>query len=418
MLGTGLFVWPVNQNIGVAMEIELIQKLIKKADTKIVFLVLDGLGGVPGQEGLSELEKAKTPNLDKLAQEGICGLHQPIAAGITPGSGPAHLSLFGYDPIKYQVGRGVLAALGIDFTLQKGDVAARGNFCTIDSDGKVIDRRAGRGSTETNRELCQLLSKIKVEGAQVFVETVKEHRFLLVLRAEGLLANIADTDPQTIGQLPHKVRSLSGDLGKTGKIVEDFLAKAKEVLSDKYPANNILLRGFSQHPSWPSMQEAFGLKAAAIAGYPMYRGIAKLLGMSVLKTGETVADQLDTLENNFDNHDFFYFHVKKTDSYGEDGSFQEKVRVIEETDAFIPRLLRLNPDVILVTGDHSTPSPLMSHSWHPVPTLLRAKYCRPDRVARFGERDCLAGALGANLPATSLIPLALANALRLDKFGA
>ncbi len=400
------------------MEIEFIQKLAKPAETKIVFLVMDGIGGLPGEEGLTELEKAKTPNLDKLAREGICGLHQPIAEGITPGSGPAHLSLFGYDPVKYQVGRGILAALGINFPVQEGDIAARGNFCTIDSQGKVSDRRAGRISTETNQELCSLLSQIKIEGGEVFVETVKEHRFLLVLRGGGLSADLADTDPQVVGQAPRQARSLSAGADKAVKAVNDFLAKAKEVLSDKHPANMVLLRGFSQHPAWPSMGEAFGVKPAAIAGYPMYRGIAKLLGMEILDTGEEIEDQLNTLEKSFNDYDFFYFHVKKTDSYGEDGNFSAKVKVVEQTDNLIPRLMKLNPDVVVVTGDHSTPSLMQGHSWHPVPALIWSKYCRPDKVNKFGERDCLAGSLGKRLPATALMRLALANALRLDKFGA
>ncbi|MFO8052546.1 MAG: 2,3-bisphosphoglycerate-independent phosphoglycerate mutase [Candidatus Omnitrophota bacterium] len=396
----------------------MIQKLKKPADTKIVLLVMDGLGGLPGDQGLTELEKANTPNLDKLAKSGICGLHQPIASGITPGSGPAHLSLFGYDPIKYQVGRGVLAALGINFALEDGDLAARGNFCTVDKESKVTDRRAGRISTEKNKELCKLLNQIKLDGAEVFVETVKEHRFLLVFRGKNLSADIVDTDPQVTGELPHQPKTSSGESNQTTKMIEEFIDKAKKLLSDQHPANMALLRGFSKHPSWPSMEEAFGLNSAAIAGYPMYKGIAKLLGMDVLDTGETIASEVDTLENSFNDYDFFYFHVKKTDSYGEDGNFKDKVRVIEETDGLIPRILKLNPDVILVTGDHSTPFSLASHSWHPVPTLLWSKNARTDRVEKFGERDCLRGALGPRIPAVDLVPLALANAQRLEKFGA
>lgn len=402
------------------MDIKIIQKLIKPAKTKIVLLVMDGLGGLPDKTGLTELEQAKTPNLDKLAKKGICGLHQPISSGIIPGSGPAHLSLFGYHPVKYQVGRGVLAALGIDFSIEKGDLAARGNFCTVDSEGRVADRRAGRISTDKNKEICSLLSQIKLKGAEVFVQTVKEHRFLLVLRGKGLESDIVDTDPQSTGEFPHKVRSLSEGESrkKTVAIIEEFLFQAKKLLKDKHPANMVLLRGFSKRPNWPSFREAFGLKAAAIAGYPMYKGIAKLLGMDVLKTGETIASQFETLESNFAGYDFFYFHVKKTDSHGEDGDFQEKIKVIEETDSYIPRLLSLAPDVILVTGDHSTPSLLKGHSWHPVPALLWSNYCRPDNVEKFKERNCLAGGMGPRFPATDLMPLALANALRLDKFGA
>lgn len=400
------------------MEIELIQRIIKPAKSKIVFLIMDGLGGISEGKQLTELEKAKTPNLDRLARAGICGLHQPIGSGITPGSGPAHLALFGYNPVKYQVGRGVLAALGINFDLKPGDVAARGNFCSVDREGKVTDRRAGRISTQENIELCRLLSQIKLEGAKVFVETVKEHRFLIVLRGEGLSSEIADTDPQVTGEFPHQLKGFSPDSQKTIAIFNQFLTKAKEILADKHPANMILLRGFSKYPAWPSMREAFGVKPAAIAAYPMYKGIGRLLGMDILDTGETIEQQLDTLEKNFNNYDFFYFHVKKTDSYGEDGNYQGKVKVIQEVDRQIPRLLKLKPDVILVTGDHSTPSALKGHSWHPVPALLWGKYCRRDKVTKFNERHCLKGAMGCRIPATELILLCLANALRLEKFGA
>lgn len=401
------------------MELTDIQALVKKNDSKIVLMVIDGLGGLPqAAGGKTELETARTPNLDQLAKEGICGLHEPVRAGITPGSGPAHLGVFGYDPIKFQVGRGVLAALGIGFDLRHADVAARGNFCTVDSAGRVTDRRAGRIPTEINEKLCKILSDIKLSEGEVFVRPVKEYRFLVVLRGENLSGDIADTDPQETGVEPLAVTSLSEKSRKTAKLVTEFIDQAREKLSGHAPANMALMRGFSQRPDWPAFPDIFGVRAAAIAAYPMYRGVASLVGMDVLKTGDHVEDEFATLEQHWPEYDFFYLHVKKTDSAGEDGDFDRKVKLIEEADALIPRLRNLNPDVVVVTGDHSTPSMMKSHSWHPVPALLWSTNCRADAVSQFGEQACLAGALGARFPAVDLMPLAMANAHRLEKFGA
>ncbi len=402
------------------MDLEVIKKLVKPADTKIVLLVMDGLGGLPDSStNLTELESAYTPNLDDLASKSICGLQQPVATGITPGSGPGHLALFGYNPIEFQVGRGVLAAYGIGFDLQDKDVAARGNFCTVDDNGVVIDRRAGRISTEKNKELCQLIrDNINIPGIEVFIETVKEHRFLLVLRGEDLSGELYDTDPQEIGKPPLPPRVSSSNAEKTREVVEEFLRQVREILREQHPANMVLLRGFSMKPSWPTIEELFGLKSAAIAAYPMYKGLARLIGMDILSTGETISEEFKTLEEHWNKYDFFYLHIKKTDSSGEDGDFNRKKMIIEEVDQHIPRLLDLKPDVIIVTGDHSTPSELKAHSWHPVPVLLWSKHCRPDNVKHFGERECIKGSLGPRFPAVELLPLALANAGRLEKFGA
>jgi 2,3-bisphosphoglycerate-independent phosphoglycerate mutase len=401
------------------MNLDFIKTLVKPSETKIVLLVIDGLGGLPRKsDNFTELEVANTPNLDSLAKKGICGLQQPVGSGITPGSGPGHLGVFGYDPVKYKVGRGILAALGIGFDLRPGDVAVRGNFCTIDENGNVLDRRAGRIPTEKNKELCELLRDIKLPGVEVFVETVKEHRCLIVLRGENLSGDIIDTDPQEIGKKPLQPQALSSDGTHTAELVSQFLDQVNNVLADQHPANMILLRGFSKKPNWPSIQEAFGLKSAAIAGYPMYRGVSKLIGMDILETGGTIKDEFTTLENHWDDYDFFYLHVKKTDSAGEDGDFDRKVSIIEETDREMSRLLELNPDVIIVTGDHSTPSLMKAHSWHPVPVLIWSELCRADKVDYFGERACITGGLGNRLPAIDLMPLALANAKRLEKFGA
>jgi 2,3-bisphosphoglycerate-independent phosphoglycerate mutase len=402
-----------------SMNLDFIQKLKKPAETKIVLLVIDGLGGLPREtDKFTELEVANTPNLDFLASKGICGLQQSVGSGITPGSGPGHLSLFGYDPIKYQVGRGVLSALGIDFDLQSHDIAARGNFCTIDNNGLITDRRAGRIPTEKNQELCKILRNVELPDVEIFVETVKEYRFLFVLRGEQLSDKLMDTDPQKIGNKPLPPKQLSQEGEKTANLINQFIDKTEEILADHSPANMILLRGFSKKPKWPSFQDVFGVRSAAIASYPMYRGLAKLLGMQILDTGQTVEDEFTTLAHNWNNFDFFYLHVKKSDSAGEDGDFNRKVAVIEETDTQIARMKELDPDVIIVTGDHSTPSLLKSHSWHPVPVLLWSKYCRIDRVDHFGERACMRGGLGPRFPAVDIMPLALANAMRLKKFGA
>jgi len=402
------------------MDLSLIQSLAKENDTKIVFLILDGIGGLPNNDkNQTELEAANTPHLDKLAQESICGLQLSVGNGITPGSGPGHLGVFGYNPFKYQVGRGVLAAGGINFELQDGDVAARGNFCTIDKEGKVTDRRAGRIATDLNKKLCTLLQdKVYIPGVKVFIRTVKEHRFLLVFRGDNLSGEIYDTDPQETGKKPYSAQVKKDEAIHTAELINDFLKQAQKILKDKHPANMVLLRGFSQKPQWPSMKECFKLNSAAIAAYPMYRGMAKLIGMDVLETGESIQDEFNTLKNHWDEYDFFYIHIKKTDSYGEDGNFDAKKQVIEKVDEFIPRLRELKPDVIMVTGDHSTPSKLAFHSWHPVPVMIWSKYCRSDEVDQFGERACIKGGLGPRFVAEDLFPIVLANAKRLEKFGA
>lgn len=398
--------------------IDLCKNLSRKTDSRIVMLIMDGLGGCelePG--GMTELGAARTPNLDAIAREGVCGLSDPIAPGFTPGSGPAHLSLFGYDPVKYAIGRGVLAAAGVGFDLRPGDVAARGNFATMDADGLITDRRAGRISTEKNAELCELLQDIEIDGVRVFVRPVMEHRFMFVLRGEGLVGKCADTDPQKTGVPPLEAAACNTESRKTADIATKFISIAKERLAGLVPANFILTRGYDDYPHIPSMRDIYKLDPAAIAVYPDYRGIARIAGMDVIETGETIAGEFATLEANFNNHDFFFMHIKKTDSYGEDGNFDGKVHIIEEVDALIPRLMALAPDVLLITGDHSTPALLRNHSWHPVPVLLHSKYCRRDAVERFSELDCLRGGLG-RIGGVSLMPLAMANALKLIKFGA
>jgi 2,3-bisphosphoglycerate-independent phosphoglycerate mutase len=401
------------------MEFQMLKELLVPAQTKIAMIVMDGIGGLPlTPGGKTELESARKPNLDALAAQSALGLADPVAPGITPGSGPGHLGIFGYDPLQFVIGRGVLEALGIDFDLGPNDVAARGNFCTVDADGNLTDRRAGRIATSVNIELVKLLRTIKIPGVQVFVETVKEHRFVLVLRGKGLGDALTETDPQRLGVPALPVKAIDAKSAKAAKVANQFIKQARKLLADKSPANMILLRGFAKKPKWQNYEQAFGLRAAAIAAYPMYRGLGKLLGMQTLKVeGETIADEFTTLEKSWNDFDFFYLHVKKTDSYGEDGNFEGKVHVIEELDAQLPRLLALKPDVIIVGGDHSTPSLLKSHSWHPVPVMLWSKFVRADGIAEYGERACARGSLG-RFPSKDLMPMALANAQRFTKFGA
>ncbi|MBI4787652.1 MAG: 2,3-bisphosphoglycerate-independent phosphoglycerate mutase [Chloroflexi bacterium] len=401
------------------MEFGFLQDLVVPEQTKIAMIVMDGLGGLPLEPGgKTELESAHKPNLDALAAQSILGLADPVGPGISPGSGPGHLGIFGYDPTRFTIGRGVLEALGIDFELGPNDVAARGNFCSVDAAGSLTDRRAGRIPTELNRELVEILRTIELPGVQVFVETVKDYRFVLVLRGEGLGDALSETDPQRLGVPALPVNAQSRDSEKSAALVNEFIAQARRLLADKHPANMILLRGFAKHPAMPTYKEVFGLNAAAIAVYPMYRGLAKLLGMKTLSVpGEAISDEFTVLEKNWNDFDFFYLHVKKTDSAGEDGDFARKAHVIEELDAQLPRLLALKPDVVVVGSDHSTPALLKSHSWHPVPIMLYSRHCRADNIAEYGERACARGGLG-RLRSKDLMPIALANALRLTKFGA
>jgi len=398
--------------------LDLMKSLHVQNDRKIVLLVMDGLGGLPVEPGgKTELETANTPNLDALAKVGVCGLSSPVAPGITPGSGPAHLALFGYDPIKYEIGRGVLEVLGIGFPLQPDDVAVRGNFCTVDANGVLTDRRAGRIASDKSAELCRLLQGIRIPGVETFVLPVREHRFAIVFRGPGLDAHLSETDPQVTGKPPLPLVATAPEAEQTAKLVNQWIEEARALLAGHHPANMFLLRGFAKDPSLPKLSDVCGLRAAALSTYPMYRGVAKLVGMDVLDAGNSLDDELAAMEANWQKYDFFYVHVKATDSRGEDGDFQAKVRVIESVDAAMPRLMALRPDVLIVTGDHSTPAAMKSHSWHPVPTMIVAPFCRTDEVEEFSERACARGGLG-HFQAVELMPMAMANALKLEKFGA
>jgi 2,3-bisphosphoglycerate-independent phosphoglycerate mutase len=406
-------------------DLDLMRELAIEEPTKIVLIVLDGLGGLPmTPDGPTELEAAYTPNIDALAARSICGLSTSVAPGITPGSGPGHLSLFGYDPIKYKVERGILSALGIDFELQPGDLAARGNFCSVDPEtGYITDRRAGRIPTELGTKLCEKLRQIQMpEIDQIFVEPVKEYRFVLVLRGEGLEDGLTETDPQETGVPPLPVEATRPEAEETAALIRRWLVKARETLAadateNDHPANSCNLRGLGKDPGLPQIPTVYKLRPGAIATYPMYRGVAKLAGMDVLPTGETIEDEVETLKTHWDAYDYFFFHVKKIDSRGEDGDFEAKAAVIEHFDQVLPDIMALEPDVVIVTGDHSTPAVWKAHSWHELPVLLWSRYIRPDGATTFGERPCMTGGLG-HINHVDLMPLAMANAGRLKKFGA
>ncbi|MDE2718124.1 MAG: 2,3-bisphosphoglycerate-independent phosphoglycerate mutase [Chloroflexota bacterium] len=394
-----------------------ITDICSSTSSKIVMLVVDGLGGLPHPDtGKSELETAETPNLDRLAAESACGLTTPVAPGITPGSGPGHLALFGYDPVKYMIGRGALEAIGIGVELRKGEVATRGNFCTVDHSGLLVDRRAGRIPTSESTPLVEMLDGIEVPNVDISVYPVSDHRFVLVLSGDGLDERVTETDPQALGVPPLEAVAVAPEAEKTAEIVRSFARQARELLGEGISANMILLRGFSALPDLPDMGRTYSLNPACIAAYPMYRGLAHLVGMKVIPTGGTFDDELDTLEKSFHEHDFFFLHYKPADAAGEDGDFEGKVETLERLDARIPRLLELDIDTLVVAGDHSTPSVMGSHSWHPVPLMVKSSIYVGDGVGGFNERACALGSIG-RIQAVNIMLIALANAGKLQKFG-
>jgi len=398
---------------------DLITSLAKVNDKRIVLLVMDGVGDCDNAGKGTALQIARTPNMDKLASRSALGLLTPVATAVTPGSGPGHIGLFGYDPVIYQVGRGVLSALGIEFPLTKRDVAARLNFCTIDADGKVTDRRAGRIPDEENRRVLDRIRKgLKAPaGVEVLLETVAEHRALLVLRGNGLDDDIGDTDPQVTGLAPLSPSRSPHDQSKTAKMVADVIGQVRDILADEPKANMILARGFAKAPSWPTFAERFKLNPAAVAGYPMYRGVASLFGMPVVARPTTAADICSEAAKAIKDHTFVFAHFKYTDKTGEDGDLDGKVARIEEMDAALPALLAGKPDALIITGDHSTPPSLKAHSWHPVPVLMSAPHLRGGDGGSFDEIACLHGQIGT-IPAKEIIPLAMAHTGKLEKFGA
>jgi len=403
---------------------QLLKDLVQPAKTKIVMLIMDGVGGLPrASDDLTELEAAGTPNMDRLAVEGCLGQQHPVDIGITGGSGPGHLGLFGYDPLVYEIGRGVLEAVGIGFAVTDMDVCARGNFCTLDGDGLITDRRAGRIPTEKCAELVKKINAAGINhpepGVEMFVEPVQDYRFVVVMRGEGLSGNLSETDPQRTGAAPLPVVAQDRASERAARLYNDWIAKATAVIRGEKPANGMTLRGFAKYPDLPKYKDVYGLRAAAIAVYPMYRGLASLVGMDRIEHhAHTVEEEFEVAGRVWNDYDFFFIHVKYTDSRGEDGNFDAKMKVIEEVDAAIPKLMELKPDVLIITGDHSTPSQLKAHSWHPVPLLLWAPATvRRDRSVVFGEREASTGGLGT-FRATDIMTLALAHAGRLAKFGA
>mgnify|MGYP001210987354 CR=1 FL=1 len=395
-----------------------LSEIIRKNDYRIIMVVVDGLGGIPSPTtGLSELESAKIPNVDQLAQSSDCGLSTPVLPGITPGSGPGHLSLFGYDPIQHIIGRGALEAFGAGVTIKQGEIAARGNFCTIDGTGLITDRRAGRISTTDCQRLCTVLSSITIPQISIQVVPGEGHRFTIVFRGKDLSPDISSNDPQAVDTHPLTLVGFNKSSNSMIQIVNRFLDEAKQLLCKEQHANMVLLRGFSSIPDIPSMATAYQLNPAAIAAYPMYRGLAQLIGMNVLPTGKTFQEEIQTLKDNYLDYDFFFLHYKDADTAGEDGDFKSKVKALEEFDRLIPELNALQPTVLAITGDHSTPSVMKGHSWHPVPFLIHSKYAIKGVTPTFSEKSCKSGSIGI-IPAQHLMLSILAHADKLTKFGA
>ena len=399
------------------IDLEQIHDSISSTPSKIVMLVADGLGGLPHPDTRkSELETAHIPNLDALAQRSACGLTTPVEIGVAPGSGPGHLALFGYNPLKYIIGRGALEALGIGVELLPGDVAARGNFCAVDDEGLLTDRRAGRIATALSAPLCERLDRIEIPGVQVDVFPVQDYRFVLRLRGEGLSEFVEETDPQREGVAPRPASPIVPEAERTSEIVQTFVREAGRMLAEDEPANMVLLRGWAQLPNLPDFGDVYHLNPAAIAAYPMYRGLASVANMKIIPTGMTFGEEVDTLHANWDDHDFFFLHYKPADSAGEDGDFDAKVQRLEELDVHLPRILELEPDVLMVAGDHATPAIMAAHSWHPVPFMLHSKLTLGEGVNGFNERACAQGSLG-RIPAETIMLLALSHSGKLAKFG-
>lgn len=403
----------------------------KDNGSKIILFVIDGLGGLPlPKTGMTELETARTPNLDKLVSKGVAGMSIPIAPGVSPGSGVAHLALFGYDPFTYDVGRGAIAVYGVGLDMEEHDLAVRVNFAGFSSSGAVVDRRAGRLATEKNKELCKLLCKINIDDIKIVIETVLDYRSVVIFRGEGLHPDLSDSDPQATGEgvFPHQVVATKPRSKYAASVANRFIKEANEILGGKeareiaeFPNGQhlgILTRGYSERPNLPLMPHLYKMEnMGAIASYPDYRGIARIVGMDIVYEGYDLDGEFDKLEETFHNYDFIFFHVKGADSAGEDGNFDEKVRVLEEIDKYMPRLEYLSPEVIVITGDHSTPATYKGHSWHPVPLALISKWCRPDGVKSFSESECRRGSLGL-FQATDVMLYALGSAGRIDKFRA
>ncbi len=403
---------------------KLYAHLTVKTNARMALLVLDGLGDIATREQnfLTPLEAASTPNLDRLAQEGAQGRMIPIAPGITPGSGPGHLGLFGYDPLEFQVGRGVIEALGLGLELKAGDVAARANFCTLDDKGIVTDRRAGRIETKITEQLCALLSsKIKnAEDAQVIIKPGKGHRFVVIFRGPGLEGPLTDADPNREGlpvPAPEPTDPQSVKQKKTAAAIAAFSRQTLAILAGKKPANGFLLRGIAHQPEIPTFEQRYGLKPACLAVYPMYKGLAQLVGMTKMEGPQTIAEQFERYVAEYGNYNYFFIHYKYTDMYGEDGNFAAKKKAIEDLDAALPILLQKRPDVLAITSDHSTPFAVKGHSWHPQPVLLVSSASGSDKLERFTETGANVGSLGV-FESKYLIRLMQANARMFDKYGA
>ncbi len=375
---------------------------------KGILIVCDGLGDLR-EKGKTPLQAAKTPNMDRLAEHGACGLMHTIGRGIIPGSDTAHLQLFGYSTEKYYTGRGTFEALGVGIELEEGDVAFRCNFATVDEKMKILDRRAGRISTSFAKKLEQDFQNIEIDGAKVIFKASVEHRGALVLRGKGLSHKVGDTDPHSLTRLlVSKPLEGTPEAKKTAKILNEFTKLSHEKLNSnplnegrELPANILLSRGPGIFSKAPPMEEKFGIRSACVAGGALYKGVAKFVGMDILKvkgaTGAKDTDlnsKADAVVSALNEYDFVFLHIKATDSFSHDGDFGGKKKFIEKIDSeVLPKLMETGAN-IMITGDHTTPCRIGDHSSHPTPFLMNGELVRHDDIKKFDEFSCANGSLG------------------------
>ncbi|QKQ99801.1 2,3-bisphosphoglycerate-independent phosphoglycerate mutase [Metallosphaera tengchongensis] len=410
---------------------------------KILLIVGDGLGDrqVTQLKGKTPLEAADKPNIKSILNSSIMGLMDPIGPGIVPGSDTSHLAIFGLDPYKYYKGRGSFEALGAGATLNEGDVAFRGNFATVDSEMRIIDRRAGRKIDEAADLVRELNDKInEIEGVKVRFYKGTEHRVSVVLSGDAMSDKVSDTDPHEVGSRVLQSRPIDSSPGseKTAKIVNALTQRIYQVLSESPinnkrkaeglpPANIILLRGASIHSELPKLKDYTGLKGAAVSATALIKGVSKSLGMEVITppgaTGGIDTDYMAKADAAIklleSDYDLVFLHVKATDAASHDGLVSEKVRAIEMIDRVIGKIFDIYGTdlVLLFTGDHATPVELKEHSGDPVPILLYAPVnIIPDELGGFDERQARHGSL--KIIGLNIINLLLNYSNRASKYGA
>ncbi|MCK4443355.1 MAG: 2,3-bisphosphoglycerate-independent phosphoglycerate mutase [Thermoplasmata archaeon] len=404
---------------------------------KILLIILDGMADRPvavlGSK--TPLQAANTPNMDWFAKNGMCGQMDPIAPGVRPGSDTSHLAILGYNPHEVYTGRGPFEAAGVGLPMEHGDIAFRCNFGTIDADGTVRDRRAGRIRKGTS-EIARDLDGMPIEGVKVIFKEATEHRAVLILRGDGLSPKVTDVDPHAVGVKYHECEALEPEAGRTAEIVNEFVERSREILADHevnkkrlkegdFPANIILPRGSGVFPHLDSLEERFGIRSAAICGVTLIKGICRVAGMKILDVdGATGGLDTDMIAKGkaaieaLESYDFVFLNVKAPDICGHDGDPEGKVKVAERLDmmmSFIRKELR-NDVIMAVTSDHSTPVSVRDHAGDSVPLIVYGKDIRVDEVSSYDEISVTKGILG-RIRGSDLIHILLDQSGRAEKFG-